>query len=157
MKAALGRGELPGRTTGLRRSHTGKVSLACTLAKGDYKSPPVNRVNCALVQSMLNALPLTYVDDYDAWRDTAFAVHGFDSGSIGLALFDRFSRRYQAKYDAARVPIEKFWSDISRGDEPGSAKIGLGWLVHEAQRHGWTWPRHWDFETPDVRGNATAA
>ena len=53
----------------------------------------MNRTNVALIHSMLDALPDEYATEYDPWLRVGFALHSFDDGEIGLALWERFSNR----------------------------------------------------------------
>lgn len=101
---------------------------------------PVNRTNVALVQSMLDALPDKYADEYVLWIETGFALHDFDNGPVGLALWKNFSARFPDK--AKNTDFETVWSTFDRGYE--GKKIGLAWLRWHAQAHGWRAACQWD-------------
>ena len=108
-----------------------------------YDRPPVNRTNVALVQSLLDALPDEYASEYGLWLRAGFALHDFDEGEIGFALWKRFSKRRPEKADGA--DFERLWAGFNR-DYQGD-KISLGWLRVHAQAHGWRAPRRWDRST----------
>jgi hypothetical protein len=104
---------------------------------------PLNRVNVAIVKTMLDALPEEYAEDYDLWLCIGFALHSFDPGDVGLKLWINFSERCPDK--AADTDFETQWGRLDRpydGD-----KITLGTLWHHARRHGWRMPCPWDFFT----------
>lgn len=104
---------------------------------------PLNRVNVAIVQTMLDALPEEYAEDYDLWLCVGFALYSFDPGEVGLRLWMNFSERCPDK--AADTDFETQWARFDRpydGD-----KITLGSLWHHARRHGWRMPCPWDFLT----------
>lgn len=101
---------------------------------------PVNRTNVALIQSMLDALPIEYAAEYDPWLRLGFALHSFDEGDIGLTLWERFSSRCAEKAQA--TDFMKLWTGFSRDYE--GKKISLGWLWTNAQEHGWRAPCRWD-------------
>jgi hypothetical protein len=100
---------------------------------------PVNRRNVAIVQSMLNALPDSYADDYDLWLYVGFALHAFDSGRVGFALWRRFSARHALK--AKKTDFEKVWASFDRPYD--GAKITIGKLWGMARDCGWE-PKPWD-------------
>jgi hypothetical protein len=104
---------------------------------------PVNRTNVAIVQSMLNALPDRYADEFDLWLRAGFALHNFDDGEVGLALWKRFSKRCPEKADM--TDFARRWAGFSRDHE--GKKISLGWLRAQAQAHGWRAPCRWDRST----------
>jgi hypothetical protein len=108
-----------------------------------YERPPLNRTNAALIQSMLDVLPAEYASEYDLWLRTGFALHDFDEGEVGLALWKRFSHRCPEKADG--TDFEARWAGFSR-DYQGN-KISLGWLRAQAQAHGWRAPCRWDRST----------
>lgn len=116
---------------------------AAMLGNNLYQRLPINRTNVALVQSMLDTLPIEYASDYDLWLRTGFALHDFDEGEVGLALWKRFSRRCADKAD--RTDFEGLWADFSR-DYHGR-KISLGWLRGEAEGRSWRAPCRWDRST----------
>lgn len=118
-------------------------SHVIALSSRGFTRPPLNRVNSAVVRSMLDALPDQYAADYDMWLRTGFALHYFDDGDFGLALWKRFSERCPDK--ANDTDFEKLWAGFGR-DYAGN-RITLGWLTAEAQRHGWSAPCRWDYST----------
>jgi Primase C terminal 2 (PriCT-2) len=107
---------------------------------------PVNRTNVALIHSMLDALPNEYVTEYDPWLRVGFALHSFDDGDIGLALWERFSNRSPEK--AEGTDFARLWAGFRRDYE--GKKISLGWLRANSQEHGWRAPYHWDRSTEPV-------
>lgn len=69
---------------------------------------------------------------YSEWRDIAFAVHDYDSGPTGQALFDDWSSD-GSKYDkSAKRQVERFWKQTDRG-----SGITVATLIHIARRAGW--------------------
>lgn len=108
--------------------------------------PPVNRTNVALIKSMLDALPSEYATEYDSWLRVGFALHSFDEGDIGLALWERFSNRSPEK--AEGTDFARLWAGFSRLYE--GKKISLGWLRATAQESGWRAPCRWDRSTETV-------
>jgi len=69
---------------------------------------------------------------YAEWRDIAFAVHDYDSGAIGQALFDDWSSG-GSKYDkSAKRQVERFWKQTDKGSE-----ITVATLIYKARRAGW--------------------
>jgi hypothetical protein len=107
------------------------------------KPPPVNRVNAAIIQTMLNALPDAFATEENLWFRVGLALHYFDHGAVGLALFHKFSMRCPQK--AALTDFEKRWAYFKR-DYAGKP-ITLGWLWKQAEAHDWFPPRHWDRST----------
>lgn len=95
--------------------------------------PPVNRTNVALIQSMLDALPAEYASEYDLWLRAGFALHSFDDGDVGLALWERFSNRSPEK--AEGTDFAGLWAGFSRKYK--GSRISLGWLWANAQERGW--------------------
>jgi Primase C terminal 2 (PriCT-2) len=106
-------------------------------------TPPVNRINTAIVQSMLDALPDECASDFGHWLRVGFALHYFDEGKIGLAMWERFSGRYPEK--AKVTDFAARWVDLNR-DYKGK-KVSIGWLWAEARSHGWRAPCRWDRST----------
>ena len=71
------------------------------------------------------------------------ALRSFDAGPVGLGIWKCFSKRHPSK--AAETDFDAKWIELGR---PYDGKpIKLGWLVHEATKHGWVWPRFWDRST----------
>jgi len=128
---------------GRRRASRDVSGAAARLETNLYARPPINRTNVALIQSMLDALPDEYASEYGLWLRTGFALHDFNDGEVGLALWRKFSRRCAEKADGA--DFEGFWVNFSR-DYHGR-KISLGWLRAEAEAHGWRAPCRWDRST----------
>ena len=75
-----------------------------------------------------------------------FALHSFDDGEIGLALWERFSKRCPDK--AEGTDFAGLWAGFSRAYE--GKKISLGWLWATAQEHDWRAPSRWDRSTETV-------
>jgi hypothetical protein len=117
--------------------------IAAVLGNNLYEPLPLNRTNVALVQSMLDALPAEYAVEFDLWIRTGFALHSFDDGDVGLALWKRFSQRCRKKADLTNFDTR--WAGLGRDYE--SKKISLGWLRAQAQVHGWRAPCRWDRST----------
>jgi hypothetical protein len=105
------------------------------------KPPPVNRTNIAIVQTMLNALPDAFATDENLWFRVGLALHYFDKGAVGLALWRKFSMRCPHK--AALTNFEKRWTYFNRNYEAGKP-ITIGWLWMRAEAHGWLAPCRWD-------------
>jgi hypothetical protein len=89
---------------------------------------------------MLDALPAEYADDFDLWIRTGFALHDFDDGEVGLALWKRFSRRCPDK--ANHTDFDARWAGFSRNYQ--GHMISIGWLRAQAQTQGWRAPCRWD-------------
>jgi Bifunctional DNA primase/polymerase, N-terminal/Primase C terminal 2 (PriCT-2) len=117
--------------------------IASALGNNLHDRLPVNATNVALVQSMLDALPTQYATEFDLWLRTGFALHTFDEGQVGLALWKHFSKRCPKK--ACLTNFEKRWANLSR-DYDGK-KIGIGWLRWTAVAHDWRPPCRWDRST----------
>jgi hypothetical protein len=92
---------------------------------------------------MLDTFPDTHADNFDLWLRVGFALHEFDGGPIGLALWRQFSMRCPVK--AAQTDFDRRWAGFDR--EFAGRRLGLGWLWLEAQAHGWSAPRRWDRST----------
>jgi Primase C terminal 2 (PriCT-2) len=120
-----------------------KSSDRCDRIASFFERPPLNRTNVALIQSMLDVLPAEYASEYDLWLRTGFALHDFDEGEVGLALWKRFSHRCPEKADG--TDFQACWASFSRDYE--GDKISLGWLRAQAQAHGWRAPSRWDRST----------
>lgn len=106
----------------------------------ERKPLPINGMNVAIIQSALDALTDDFAEEYAKWFRVACAVHDFDSGEIGLALFVRFSSRCSEKAEA--TDFETFWLTLDR--DYGGKKITVGSLVHWARQAGWKQPHNWD-------------
>jgi hypothetical protein len=104
-----------------------------SVANNDVQFVSLNKHNIRVVLSMLDALPDSMAADYDAWIRVGFALHAFDGGKVGLALWKKFSMRCPEK--AAATDFEKVWSGFKRPYE-GRA-IGIGTLWKLAEDHGW--------------------
>jgi hypothetical protein len=126
-----------------RRDAASCSSAKLALPSNLRDSPPLNRTNVAIVQSMLDALPDTHADNFDLWLRVGFALHEFDGSPIGLALWRQFSMRCPVK--AAHTDFDRRWAGFDR--EFAGRRLGLGWLWLEAQTHGWSAPRRWDRST----------
>jgi hypothetical protein len=103
--------------------------------------PPVNRVNAAIIQTMLDALPDAFATEENRWFRVGLALHYFDRGAVGLALWRKFSMRCPHK--AALTDFEKRWTYFNR-DYRGGRPITLGWLWMQATAHDWFPPCRWD-------------
>jgi hypothetical protein len=123
-----------------RSSTRGRGEVAGNLI---YQRPPVNAVNVARIQSMLNALPDAYATEFGSWLRIGFALHYFDDCEVGLALWKSFSERCPDK--AKDTDFKRLWAGFGR-DYVGD-KITLGWLTAQAQAHGWIAPCRWDYST----------
>jgi hypothetical protein len=88
-------------------------------------------------------LPAEYVNEFDLWLRTGFALRDFDEGKVGLALWKRFSNRDPEK--ARLTNFEARWAGFT-GDYQGK-RISVGWLWAQAQAHGWRAPCRWDRST----------
>jgi hypothetical protein len=111
--------------------------------KRPKKPPPVNRTNAAIIQTMLDALPDAFATEENLWFRVGLALHYFDRGPVGLALWRKFSMRCPHK--AALTDFEKRWTYFNRGYE--GRPITLGWLQWQAEAHGWLLPCRWDRST----------
>jgi hypothetical protein len=58
---------------------------------------PDDRPSVGKVEAALRAVAAHRWDDYGQWLDIGMALHSWDSSSVGLHLWDRFSRQ-SAKY-----------------------------------------------------------
>jgi hypothetical protein len=122
-----------------KRKKLGGHDVVATLRSNLHKRPPINWSNVALVQSMLDALPSKYASEFDLWLRVGFAVHDFDAGEIGLALWVRFSQHCSEK--ARLMNFAAQWACFN-GEYQGR-KISLGWLRAHAQAHDWRAPCRW--------------
>jgi hypothetical protein len=104
---------------------------------------PVNRTNVALVLSMLDYLPNRYAKQYDLWFRAGLAVHYFDNGEVGLALWKKFSGGCPEK--ASETDFDYRWASLNRPYR--GRKITLGWLWRHAKEHGWNPACKWDRST----------
>jgi Primase C terminal 2 (PriCT-2) len=98
---------------------------------------PLNTHNIRVILSMLSALPDIMAADYDTWLRIGFAIHAFNNGKVGLALWKKFSMRCPEK--AAATDFEKVWSGFKRPYEGRAITIGTLWKL--ATDHGWR-PTH---------------
>ncbi len=127
----------------------GRESIAKAIVLNHYGPLPLNRVNVALVESMSRALPPAFADGYDSWIKVGMALYSLDWDEIGLALWERFSRRSAEKAGATDFAAK--WATF--GGYSGDP-LTIGWLRREAEAHGWRAPCRWDRETPDARHGA---
>jgi hypothetical protein len=116
---------------------------AATLGNNLDQRHPVNRTNVAIVRSMLEALPAEFATEYDRWLRVGFALHDFDGGDVGLALWKQFSNR--SPEQAARTDFATIWTGFGR-DYHGN-KVSLGSLWAAATGSGWSAPGRWDRST----------
>jgi hypothetical protein len=112
------------------------------------KPPPVNRVNAAIIQTMLDALPDPFAAEENLWFRVGLALHYFDRGAVGLALWRKFSMRCHHK--AALTDFEKRWTYFNRDTYEGRP-ITLGWLWMQATAHDWLPPCRWDRSRRNAR------
>jgi predicted RNA binding protein YcfA (HicA-like mRNA interferase family) len=109
------------------------------------RPPPVNRTNAAIIQTMLDALPDAFATEENLWFRVGLALHHFNTGAVGLALWRKFSMRCPHK--AALTDFEKRWNYFDRDYE--GRPITIGWLWAQAAAHGWLAPCRWDRSTRD--------
>lgn len=101
---------------------------------------PLTDRNARNVVSALQALPSNFADEYSKWLEVGFALHDFDSGPVGLALWTHFSHR--CPLEAAKTDFPNLWAKF---DTPRNGpKITIGTLLHHAKASGWHQPHHWD-------------
>jgi hypothetical protein len=127
----------------------GKGSIATAIVKSCHEPLPLNKINVALIESMSRALPAIFADSYDSWIKVGMALYSLDWDEIGLALWERFSRRSAEKAGATDFAAK--WATFAGY---GGAPLTIGWLRREAEAYGWRAPRQWDRETPDARHGA---
>ena len=90
------------------------------------------------LRSALAALPTGWADAYGgtraecAWLGTGMALHDWDSGPTGLALFHEFSRA-SAKYDPAACDAK--WATFTAG-----SGVTIKTIYKAAYDNGWTGP-----------------
>ena len=118
--------------------------LGCNTTRFD--ALPVNPVNAAIIMTMLDALPDSASNHYDDWIKIGLALHEFDDGDVGLALWRRFSSRCHEKAD--KTDFTAVWSSFD-GYHPGR-RITIGSLWRMAMQYGWRAPRQWDRSTPSM-------
>jgi hypothetical protein len=94
----------------------------------------LNKHNIRVVLSMLSVLPDAMAADYATWLRVGFALHAFDSGKVGLALWKKFSMRCPAK--AAVTDFDAKWAGFGQPRQ-GRPSIGIGTLWKLAEDHGW--------------------
>jgi hypothetical protein len=116
-------------------------SRATSTRRGNLnRRPPVNQTNVAIVRSMLKALPAEFPAEYDKWIRVGFALHDFDGGEVGLALWKQFSDR--SPEQAARTELAKLWAGFGRDYEGPRVTLGSLWV--NASDQGWKPPCRWD-------------
>jgi len=73
--------------------------------------------------------------EYPTWRDLAYAVHDWDSGSQGKSVFKRWSQR-GTKWDSqAERVVDSIWETATQGQG-----VTVGTLIHKAREAGWEFP-----------------
>ena len=92
------------------------------------------------VENALDALDPGY--NYPKWRNLAFAVHDWDDGSTGKAVFESWSRGSSAWDGQSQRLIERIWDDSEQG-----GGITVGTLIHHATEAGWS-PNQKTQQTP---------
>lgn len=139
---AGGRSATPGQTIG----EPSYDDLSLDENTNLFKRLPVNPANIVIIMSMLDALPDRFASEHDDWLKVGFALHDFDNGAVGLALWKKFSQRCPAKVD--EVKCEARWASFDNGYSGKKRKLGS--LVHHAKESGgWGAPRQWDW-SPDL-------
>ena len=123
-------------------------NIAKSIVQNHYGPLPVNKINTALVHGMMMALPAVPTAKYDPWLRVGMALHDFDDGEIGLALWRKFSSRTD-KFDDDE--LTRKWATFANY---AGERITIGSLRHEAEAHGWRAPCRWDRGTPGVRQGA---
>ena len=74
--------------------------------------------------------------DYEKWRDLAFAVHDWDSGSRGRTVFESWSRQ-SSKWDSdAEDIVDWVWANANEGSS--SSGVTVATLVYHAKQEGWS-------------------
>lgn len=111
-----------------------------------FERLPVNLVNVAIIMTMLDAQPDSFTSDYTEWLKVGFALHDFDEGEVGLALWKKFSDRCPDK--AANTDFAALWGSFDTHRPDG--KVTLGSLWNAAKQHGWRPSRSWDRSTTSV-------
>ncbi|KAJ3067585.1 hypothetical protein HK102_007378, partial [Quaeritorhiza haematococci] len=73
----------------------------------------------------------TDTDNYESWRDVAFAIHDATKGSdSGFEIFCKFSQFCPSKYDPVKCrKMWDRWKDLDEKEE-GTRKIRFGSLVN---------------------------
>jgi len=95
---------------------------------------PLNVRNILIVKSALNALPDEYAIDEKKWFVIGCALRSFDSGDMGLKLFERFSNRCPAK--ATETNFKEKWAYLGRPYR--GRPITVETLRYLAIEHGWS-------------------
>ncbi|MGV3554234.1 MAG: PriCT-2 domain-containing protein [Croceibacterium sp.] len=85
------------------------------------------------VETALDALPTKFASEYELWLRVGFALHDFDQGPAGLALWTGFSHKCAAK--AAVTDFDRRWYSFGRAD--GGKRITIRWLLAQARESGW--------------------
>ncbi|MDS0223806.1 DUF5906 domain-containing protein [Haloarcula sp. S1AR25-5A] len=93
---------------------------------------------------------------YPKWRDIAFAVHDWDSGTTGKNVFESWSRGPGWDEQSQRY-IDAIWNGAEQGNG-----VTVGTLIHHAKEAGWTPPSrsskgHAVREAPDTPEPAEGA
>lgn len=92
----------------------------------DYKS----------ARELLDHLPFQWVDLYHDWLRAGMALHHeFDGAPEALALWDEWSQRNPAKYDAGACEVR--WGGFGK---PGKDEVTMRTLLRDAQATGWRAP-----------------
>jgi len=101
---------------------------------------PANTTNVIIIMSALDALPFEFADNRRLWLRVGFALHDWNPGPVGMALWKAFSGRCRSKAD--ETDFDSLWSRFGR--TLGSGKITLGSLIHHARQAGWSPAEPWD-------------
>jgi len=87
-------------------------------------------------RELLDHLPFQWVDLYHDWLRAGMALHHeFDGDPQALELWDEWSQRNPAKYDAGACELR--WSGFGK---PGKDEVTMRTLVRDAQSTGWRAP-----------------
>jgi hypothetical protein len=128
-------------------SHTPRPSKRLSYGNLSTKTIPVNLVNVAIIQSMLDFLPDKYAVEHDLWVRIGFALYHFDPHEFGFALWVKFSKRCPEK--AAITDFEKKWANFDRSYK--GVKITLWTLRYVACQHGWQQKSPWFYSSLNVK------
>jgi hypothetical protein len=114
--------------------------VAQAIPQRQARDLPANTTNVIIIMSALDALPIEFADTYRLWLSVGFALHDWNSGPVGLALWKALSNRCRLKAD--RTDFDRRWSRFGRSRSP--ERITLGTLLHHARKAGWSPPTSWD-------------
>lgn len=72
---------------------------------------------------------------HNEWVKLGYAVHDYDSGSVGKSLFESWSKRGEKWDSSAKRSIDAIWNGASSG-----TGVTVATLVHKAKEAGWNPP-----------------